>query len=49
MYLKSAVIISIKKKSIGPYLGLSIEILCTIIDEGATNLPEVKIRGLKKI
>ena len=52
IYLQSEVThvtVFIKPNSIGPYLGLSNEILGILLTQGAKKLPEAKVGGLKKL
>ena len=46
-YLKSGITFFIKLNLIGPYSGLSNEILCILLVQGATKLQEVEFEGLK--
>ena len=42
-FLKNAFIPFYKPNTIGPYLGLSNEILCILVAQGVAELPEVKV------
>ena len=46
--LKSAVMLFFKLNPVGPYLGLSNEVLCILVAQGASKLPEVKFRDTKR-
>ena len=48
-YFKRAVILFFKINPIGTYFGISNEILCILVSQGAATLLEFEVGGLKKM